>query len=121
MSLVSGSLGSSPFDGDGAVKEYQSEAQPMPPSLREWMEAEGISVDSYNDPVYLSGRSRLHRWGEKRNFRILPHLNRMDICDGDYDRWANSMGASVPMPKTKQQLGTALKELLRRSARKRGV
>ena len=54
------------------------------------------------------------REGE-RNFRVLPHLDRMDICDGYFDRWANSTGASVPMPKTEAEFKQALVTLVQAS------
>ena len=50
-----------------------------------------------------------------RNFRCSIHddFDRLAICDGDFDRWANSRGVEVsPCPITRHELETALEFLL---------
>ncbi len=51
-----------------------------------------------------------------RRFRVLPHLDRMDICDGAFDRWANSGGASVHLPLSPAEATAALATLRAASA-----
>lgn len=46
-----------------------------------------------------------------RRFRCLIHddLDQMQICDGDFDRWANSVGAFVsPCPATSKSIKKAI-------------
>ncbi len=104
------------------------EDRPIPLAMRHWFEKAGIYPAKgggglhrrwrrYN---YLDGRSRKKHFtaGTRdgfRHFRVLPHLDRMDICDGDFDRWANSLAASVQMPKTEAEFNEALDTLLKMS------
>jgi len=102
----------------------------LPKSMRHWFERAGIYQGkrygmhrrwrTYN---HIHGTSHKARFAAgtmdgSREFRVLPHLDRMDICDGNFDRWANSTAASVPMPRTQAEFEAALVELVERSATK---
>ena len=106
------------------------EDRPFPKSLRHWAEKRGL----YQQKAYGIYRSwRRHGTFMARStkpaliagtrdgvryIRVLPHINRMDICDGFFDRWANSLGASVPMPQTEAEFAQALTTLLSRSRKR---
>ena len=102
----------------------------LPKSLRHWAERAGfLPQKSYGlgrrwrrDGMYLGTSLRAeHNQGcrvSRRYIRVLAHLQRMDICDGNFDRWANSMGASVPLPRTEAEFNTAIRTLMSK-ARKR--
>lgn len=102
----------------------------LPKQMRHWFERAGI---------YQSKRFGLHRrWRRdgwlyassskavftagtrdgKRFFRVIPHLDRMDICDGYFDRWAKSLAASVVMPKTEAEFRLALTALVKQSRKR---
>jgi len=69
--------------------------------------AAAIKVDV--DPKYL-----MFEYND-RQFRCLVHddLDKMQICDGDFDRWANSVGAFVsPCPITSKAVKKAINFLL---------
>lgn len=101
----------------------------IPKSFRYWFRIARIkewrryglhrrNMSKYN---YLDGFSRDPRFAAgtvdgRRVFRVLPHVNLMEICDGDFDRWANSVGASVPMPRTEAEFHSSIETLLRESA-----
>jgi len=91
-----------------------------PKQMRHWIEVNGFRLRrwkkrSWRDyPMAITRKSRFCQGTREqhRMIRVIPELNRMDICDGDFDRWANSMGASVPMPKTKAEFEAALVQLI---------
>lgn len=106
------------------------EDRPMPKSLRHWAEKHGF-YQRKGFGIYRSwrrygtfmARSTKPRFVDGtrdrvRYIRVLPHIDRMDICDGFYDRWANSLGASVPMPKTEAEFAQALETLMRLSRKR---
>ena len=103
------------------MKEYQQEPHPMSKSMRHWFEKNGIYVRDRRWRRYgISASSRCDRFTRdccdaRRHFRVLPHLNRMSICDGYFDRWANSTAATVPMPRTEAEFSAALETLLAKS------
>ena len=99
----------------------------IPKQMRHWFNRAGIyqpkNYGGYrgwyrNNFLFAETKKKVFtdktRDGE-RNFRVLPHLDRMDICDGYFDRWANSTGASVPMPKTEAEFKQALITLVQLS------
>ena len=66
-----------------------------------------IDVDVDPDDLYFKYKGR--------NFRCSIHDNfdRLQICDGHFDRWANSRGAEViPCPISRRELEDALRFLL---------
>ena len=96
----------------------------LPKQLKHWLNRAGIygydkrDISRYNF-FYGASRKKAHTTGcreQRRHFRILPHLDRMDICDGYMDRWANSMGASVsPIPRTEGEFKAAIATLLKKA------
>lgn len=102
------------------------ESRQAPKQLRHWAQQHGFYMVRFRKAPwrgYPIARTRKARFVDGtrdrvRYIRVLPHLDRMDICDGYFDRWANSMGASVPMPKTQAEFDAAIGELVRK-ARKR--
>lgn len=109
------------------IESEIDEDRPIPKSMRHWAQQAGF---------YPSKRWGLHRsWRRHKCFlarstkarftagtrdgvryiRVLPHIDRMDICDGCFDRWANSLGASVRMPQTEAEFMAAIDELVRKS------
>lgn len=99
----------------------------IPKQMRYWFERAGIyqSKDfglhrAWRRHNYIFAKSYKSRFikdtcDQVRHFRVLPHLDRMDICDGYFDRWANSLGASVTMPKTEAEFSEALAYLIEHS------
>lgn len=112
------------------IETEVDESRPIPKSMRHWFEKAGIYQSksyglhrSWRRHNFIYGASRKARLagGTRdglRHFRVLPHLDRMDICDGYFDRWANSLAASVVMPKTEAEFNAALVELVRKSRKK---
>ena len=100
----------------------------LPKSMRHWFERAGIyqwkqhgSHRSWRRDRFIYGSSRSKRLIEgtrdgRRNFRVYPHLDLMYICDGYFDRWANSTAATVPMPRTQAEFDAAIERLLHLSA-----
>lgn len=87
-----------------------------PKQMRHWMEANGFRLLRYKKrnwrecPIAITRKPRFceETVEPHRLIRVLPHLGLMQICDGNFDRWANSVGAEIEMPKTKAQFETAL-------------
>lgn len=102
--------------------------RPIPSGMRRWFERAGIYQGKqygmhrrWRTHNHIHGSSRKPRLvagttDRVRNFRVLPHLDRMDICDGYFDRWANSTAASVPMPRNQAEFDAAIDKLLELSA-----
>lgn len=98
----------------------------LPKQMKHWLNRAGIYGSGryerrYN---YFYGSSRKKKFTagtatQRRHFRVLPHLDRMDICDGNFDRWANSMGASIhPIPRTQAEFDAAITTLVKKAAKK---
>lgn len=104
------------------------DTRPLPEGMRHWFERAGIYQCKrygmhrrWRTYRHIHGSSRKARFAAgtmdgSRTFRVLPHLDRMDICDGNFDRWANSKAASVPMPRTQAEFEAALDELVAKAA-----
>lgn len=103
--------------------------RPIPKSTRHWAGKAGIYLNhirynkNWRGLGYFYASSRRTAYikdcvSDRRYFRVLPHINRMDICDGFFDRWANSLGASVPMPTTEAEFMTAVETLLKKSRKR---
>jgi hypothetical protein len=106
----------------------EENTQRLSRSMRHWFEKAGIyQGKAYGlhrkwrrGNGYLLAKTRKARFvaGTRdgiRNFRVLSHLGIMQICDGYFDRWANSVGAEVPLPRTEAEFVAALDTLLRDS------
>lgn len=102
------------------------ETRRAPKQLRHWAQQHGLYLNRFRKsswrgyPMFYTSKARFVAGtrDDRRYIRVLPHLNRMDICDGYFDRWANSMGASVPMPQTKDEFNDAVATLLKKSAKR---
>ncbi|MFZ3482113.1 hypothetical protein [Sphingomonas sp. 3-13AW] len=102
----------------------------VPGAMRHWFERAGIYQSkgfgmhrAWRRHNYIDGSSRRTKLTAgtadgRRRFRVLPHIARMDICDGYFDRWANSLAASVPMPRTQAEFDAAIERLLELSAKR---
>lgn len=76
--------------------------------LLDWAQAAGIDVSSY-DETYFYGSLVVN--GVKRQIRCGSEHDRLEICDGRFDRWANSSGAVRRFPHTQEEFMASLKEL----------
>lgn len=100
----------------------------LPKGMRRWFERAGIYQCKryglhrrWRRDRFIFGSSRSRKLAEgtrdgKRNFRVYPHLDQMYVCDGNFDRWANSTAATVPMPRTQAEFDAAIERLLYLSA-----
>lgn len=94
---------------------------PLPKQFKHWLNKAGIYGGKHDisrwNAFYGSSRKKRFTAGcidNRRHFRVLPHLDRMDICDGYFDRWANSTGASFsPIPRTEAAFNAAIDHLIR--------
>ena len=90
----------------------------LPRNIRHWAKARGLIVDGdyFKDGgLYMHSRRKEFTRGildGSRHFRILGHVNFFQICDGDFDRWANSVGRTLPVPMTRAEFDAALDELV---------
>ncbi|UTU07983.1 hypothetical protein CcrC1_gp297 [Caulobacter phage C1] len=108
------------------IKTVIDENRKAPKQLRHWAQRHGLYLTRFKKhgwrdyPILKTRKSRFTVGcrDPERHIRVLPHLGRMDICDGYMDRWANSLAASVPMPLTQAEFDGAIGELLAK-ARKR--
>jgi hypothetical protein len=99
----------------------------IPKQMRHWFNRAGIYQPKryglhrlWYRHNYLFGMSKKKVFTAEtrdpiRHFRVVPHLNRLDICDGYFDRWANSTGASFSMPRSEDEFQHALISLVARS------
>src|SRR5262249_40419294 len=98
------------------MHETVNEDARLPKSFRHWMRKHHITVyDGSRNSPYGRSRRAIYTAGcaePVRFFRALPHVNEFQICDGRFDRWGNSVGASVPVPQTEAEFKAALQTLL---------
>lgn len=87
----------------------------LPKNIRYWAQQRGFVIEYCDEScVYMRTSCREYTKGalsSVRQFRILARLNEFQICDGNHDRWANSLGAIVPVPRTREEFDDALKRL----------
>lgn len=76
--------------------------------LLDWAQAAGIDVSSY-DETYFYGSLVVD--GVKRQIRCGSEHDRLEICDGSFDRWANSSGAERRFPHSQEEFIASLQEL----------
>lgn len=67
-----------------------------------------ITVAAYAEG-YLYGTLEID--GEERQIRLSRNNDSFQICDGTFDRWANSVGAEVRFPLTQAEFDKALEHL----------
>ena len=97
-------------------KSSKRELRALTESLIIWLEARGFEI-SYSDfecNIYATTKNEEYL-GSKSKFRCIRILDayKMQICDGNFDRWANSVGAEITAPKSEDELDNALKALKR--------
>lgn len=108
------------------IQTVIDESRLAPKQMRHWAEKLGLYLVNSRDrrwrqyPIFESAKPYHIRGCRDRTrvFRVLPHLDRMDINDGFMDRWANSMAASVVMPKTEVQFKAAVTSLIRKAVKR---
>lgn len=88
----------------------------LPRNICHWARSRGLVV-SYVEGGTIGLRSERKEFtsgivDRSRHFRILGHINYFQICDGDFDRWANSVGRTLPIPMTRAEFDAALDELV---------
>ena len=88
----------------------------LPRNIRHWARSRGLVVSyAEGDSIYLRSERKEFTNGivdRSRHFRILGHINYFQICDGDFDRWANSVGRTLPVPMTRAEFDATLDELV---------
>ncbi|AXQ69887.1 hypothetical protein HOU03_gp381 [Caulobacter phage CcrSC] len=100
-----------------------AERQLAPKQMLHWARRHGLVPIRYSKrrwreyPLFKTAKLKFIAGcrDQKRFVRVLPHLDRMEICDGFMDRWANSHGAEVVMPKTMAEFDVAIETLLKES------
>ena len=77
------------------------------PDFHLWMEERGFKTHSFEIGGYWYGETP-----EGRQIRVIRDGGVIQICDGEFDRWANSVGAEVNLdPWTEKGLDRSLKKL----------
>lgn len=89
----------------------------LPRNIRHWAKSRGLAIvsDHFPDGIYMRSKRKEFINGTNdryRYFRILGHINYFQICDGSFDRWANSVGYTLPIPTTREEFDKALDELV---------
>lgn len=85
----------------------------LPKQIEHWFELFGVKFDARYGTGYSTRKTNLVGCAKPyRHFRVLRHLGIMQICDGYFDRWANSVGAEVTIPKTEAEFRQAMATLL---------
>ncbi len=110
MSCLQNNLRTEPRYGS---RDSVDENARLPKTMPHWFREHGIKFDANIGAGY--GTRTNHRLGcgsPVRHFRALPHLGVLQICDGYFDRWANSVGAETALPKTRAEFTVAIKYLL---------
>lgn len=85
----------------------------LPKTMGHWFSEFGVRFDPLSGTGYGVRRDlKLGCGSPIRYFRALPHLGVLQICDGYFDRWANSVGAETSLPKNRVEFVAAMKFLL---------
>lgn len=89
----------------------------LPRNIRHWAKSRGLVIveDHFPGGFYMRSKKKEFIKGtneSQRYFRILGHINYFQICDGSFDRWANSVGYTLPIPMTRKEFDKALDELV---------
>jgi hypothetical protein len=94
-------------------REVPNEDARLPKSMTHWFREFGITFDRHAGTGYGVRKSLKIGCGEPvRHFRALPHLGLLQVCDGYFDRWANSVGAETALPKSRAEFVAAIEWLL---------
>lgn len=85
----------------------------LPKTMAHWFREYGVAFDPHSGTGYGVRRTLKTGCGSPvRYFRALPHLGLLQICDGYFDRWANSVGAETSLPKSRAEFVAAMEFLL---------
>jgi hypothetical protein len=68
----------------------------LPKQTRYWAEKHGFTLNGYGPRNWRKGIWACHKKTDRR-IRINT-VSGFQICDGYFDRWANSVGATMPVP-----------------------
>lgn len=81
-----------------------------------------VRFGKHQFPDNFYGKSKLRAYRKKpeetRRLRALTHKGWMQICDGNFDRWANSSGAKCRLPATQAEFDRCLAFLFKMSAQR---
>jgi hypothetical protein len=90
-------------------RESIDETARLPKTMAHWFRDYGVVFDVKSGTGYGVRRTMKAGCGSPvRYFRALPHLGLLQICDGYFDRWANSIGAETSLPKTRAEFVAAM-------------
>jgi hypothetical protein len=99
-----------------ATRDTPDQAARLPRNFAHWCRASGLTVVVADGGMVLArSRRKAHVAGcptPVRHFRALAHIGVFQVCDGYFDRWANSVGAEVPLPASRAEFDAALARLL---------
>jgi hypothetical protein len=97
-------------------RDNVDETARLPKTMVHWFREHGIKFHAESGVGYGTRKSLVEGCGTSvRHFRALPHLGLIQICDGYFDRWANSVGTETSLPKTRAEFATAIEHLLSHS------
>jgi hypothetical protein len=95
------------------TRDEPREDATFPKQLKHWFAEFGIHFDQRYGVGYGYRRALTEGCaGRMRHFRALARCGLLQICNGDMDRWANSVGAEMEMPRTQAEFRLAMSKLL---------
>lgn len=88
----------------------------LPKQIEHWFREYGVKFDARHGTGYSNRKDMLEGCAETyRCFRALARVGLLQICDGYFDKWGNSVGAEVELPKTRDEFRLAMRTLLETS------
>jgi hypothetical protein len=94
-------------------RELVDEEARLPKTMAHWFRDYGVAFNAEIGTGRGVRRTlKVGCAGPVRYFRALPHCGLLQICDGYFDRWANSVGAETQLPKTRAEFVAAMEFLL---------
>jgi hypothetical protein len=95
------------------TRDEPREDATFPKQLKHWFAEFGIHFEPSYGVGYGYRRALTDGCaGRVRHFRALARCGLLQICDGYMDRWANSVGAEVEMPRNQAEFRAAMANLL---------
>lgn len=89
----------------------------LPKQLKYWLRQDGwlISKKTYgNNYLLATSKKKKYIWAcndKTRHLRVLSHTGVIEICDGFFDRWANSGGLTLPIPRNKKEFDETMNRM----------
>lgn len=86
----------------------------LPKQFKHWCEKAGIYIDYWSNDsahAHMSTRRAQYLKGclhHERYFRVLGLPGLIEVCDGNMDRWANSVSLQMPIPMTEKEFGETI-------------